>query len=143
MKVKDVEFLAEQIEDFGESWKADHEEAMQCRDLEKALGGGIGLFHCIRLADQVWSEQVQDGKIEFDAKIAKMLRNYYEFWLAPVDRILSAVQKFEANYEVEGAEEFRRCIRHARRVIHIPLSEIVSTEKATPLTEEDWGGVSA
>jgi hypothetical protein len=143
----DVTFLIDELGDQKESWKIDHDELKGCWELEDLLRRGIGWFHLIRMADDSWSKKVQRGSVEFDAKIARRLHGWYRWWLLPCDRVLAELEKHELKYKVEGAEQFRDCIRLANRSASIDvehLIESVSQEKAgraVPLTEGLWDAI--
>lgn len=141
-----TEFFAEQIEDQREAWKADHEEAMECRDLEDLIRRGLGLFHVVRLADESWSRKVQSGAAKFNPKFARDINSAYKWWLEPCDEVLAEIQRVERSFPVEGAGEFLRCYRLAKNLASIDADELVESMaqiergEAEELTEEDWGG---
>jgi hypothetical protein len=143
-----VGFLVGQVEEEGkEAWKKDHDEAMECQDLEDMLGLGIALYHMIRRGDEAWSKKVQAGTVAFDADRAKTIHGAYEWWMIPCDTLLATVQKMEVAFQVEHAEEFRRCVRRVRHLLDIGVNELIesfaqaSRGELEPLTAEVWGGL--
>jgi hypothetical protein len=141
-----TEFFAEHLEDQREAWKADHDKAMECRDLEDLIRRGLGLFHIIRLADESWSRKVQAGTQKFNADAARGINAAYKWWLEPCDDVLKAIRQMELSLPVEGAGEFLRCYRLAKNLAGIAVDDLIeSVEQVTrgeavELTEEDWGG---
>lgn len=109
------QFISTYIEGGREQWKADHDEAMACRELEAKLQTGLGYFWAIRLADMNWSRQVQTGHVGFDLATAREIYDLYRWWLEPCDGVLNNLDETGRDFNVEHAEEFRGCVREARR----------------------------
>jgi hypothetical protein len=84
----DLEFFVDGIEDAQESWKAGHEDATECRNIEDTVRRGIGYFYMIRFAVESWSKKVQRGAIQFDPAQALAIRQRYQSWLKPCDQVL-------------------------------------------------------
>ena len=136
-------FIAQQIKDAAEQWGVDYEEAMACRALEDRLETGVGYFHVIRLADRHWSKQVQEGKVKFDVEQARELHSLYKWWLEPCDNILDHLDRLGRDYDVDHGEEFRECVRTARRYALIDVeatAEGLAEIAAGQVSEFDMGG---
>jgi hypothetical protein len=143
----DVSFFVGELEDQKSEWKlmADHEAAMECRDLEDKLRRGIGLFSMIRLSDESWSKKVQDGSAKFSPPIALSINAAYKWWLTPCEEILSQVEKTQRQFKVDNAEHFGDCVRLAKKLAAIDVEGVIeSIEQAQKgqtelLTDEVWG----
>lgn len=91
-----------------ESWKADHEDAMACCELEDALSVGIALYHVISKADERWRLRLIDGRETYSKDADDRIAQAYSWWLKPCDRVEAQIKYFQLNgYEVVGAAEFR------------------------------------
>jgi hypothetical protein len=120
------DFVIGEFEEQKEAWKADHDEAMACYDLEETIRRGIALFGMIRLADESWSKKVQSGSAKFDADRLRTIKNQYEWWLAPCSGILETLAKAEASFsQVENAAYFRGCVTLARKLVFVDVEGLI------------------
>ena len=81
MKESRFHSVRKQLEAYGESWKKDHEEAMQCRDLEDFLAVGVSVYQLIKNREQSWHNLVFEGQIEYDAEEEQELAALHEGWM--------------------------------------------------------------
>jgi hypothetical protein len=145
----DIDILDELREE-REAWRADHDDAMACYDVEDMILRGVALFFGIRRADESWTKKVQAGTVKFDPQRATAIHRQYEWWLAPCDDVLVALEKAERSFrEVSNAEVFRQCVNLARRLVLIDVNgliesaEQVARGEVEPITEADLGGDKA
>lgn len=122
-----IEFLVEQLRNEQDAWQKDHEAAMGCRDVEDVVRRGNALFFLIRMADETWSRKVQCGAENLDPVKVREIHKSYEWWIAPAAEVLKAIQKAEEQYEVEGAQEFRRCLRRAKRILEVNVDDLIGS----------------
>ena len=146
MMANDINILGE-LKDEREAWKTDHDAAMACYDVEDMILRGLALFFGIRRADESWTKKVQAGTLQFDPKRAQSIHQEYEWWLAPCDDVLAALNKAERSFkQVENAEVFRRCVNLARRLVLIDVDGLIESHEqivrgeVEAITEEDLGG---
>lgn len=92
-----------------ESWKADHEQAMRCLELEVVLQMGCSLYEQLRTADESWRIRMARGEVEYDATVDAAFDKLFDIWLSPGALVLEEIAELEAAaYEVEHADTFRR-----------------------------------
>lgn len=143
----EVDFFVEELAGEREAWKSDHDAAMDCRDLEDLVRRGLGFYYMIRISDESWSRKVQSGQVGFDPDRARKIHAAYKWWLEPCADLIAAIQEVEASYTVDGAEEFRKCVRRARMIVRLDVESLVESMKqlqdgdVQPLTEEVWGAL--
>jgi hypothetical protein len=124
-----ADILAEQFEREAESWKPDHDAVMACYALGDYIQLGLRHFRSIRDEDEAWSRKVQTGAIPFDAKIARYLRDRYDWWIKPCDGVLKCIQTFERDLDliVENGDEFRKARALVRGILATPIDEVISS----------------
>jgi hypothetical protein len=119
-------------ETHSEAWKPAHRSAMRCRDLEARLAFGVFTFGQIGRADEEWRREVYAGKLPFSEEVETTIGDAYRSWARVCDSYLQAIAKLEAEgYEVEHAEEFRRCAREVRGILTNDEDFFASDELAT------------
>jgi len=123
-----------------EAWKADHDRAMSCLDLEALLGFGLHIYRSIRKADDAWSEAVRRLSAPLRLEEAEQLSRWYTWWIKPCEALLSEIREFQSEgYEVKEAAEFREACLHVRSVLSIPLDRILGaandTSAGKPMSE--------
>jgi hypothetical protein len=100
---------------FAESWKADHEQAMQCRDFEDFLTEAVSLFQLIDSLVRRRREAVFRGREEANSQLDEEEKALYYHWLATVEADLARLDSLEKTYgHVEGAERLRDSREKAR-----------------------------
>ena len=126
MTTNEIRFLKSQTES-EELWKADHDSAMRCTALEEKIKAGLSFFGLINGLDALWSRRVQAGRYKFDAKIARDLYAFYQWWLAPCEHVFEAIATMEKEgYQVTGAVELRKAFSTARQILRTNIDEVIS-----------------
>lgn len=93
-----------------EPWQPDHTAAMECRDLEDALGLGNAIFQAISEARRRHADQ--------DIEEREAAEDLYRWWIKPCARRLSQIAKLEEqDFTVEGAADFRRNCQEAKSIL--------------------------
>jgi hypothetical protein len=140
----------DELNDEREAWKADHDAAMLCFDLEDTVLRGVTLFYMVRRADESWTKKVQAGSVAFDIAKAREIHEKYKWWLAPCDNVLDALTRAERSIRtIDNAEVFRQCVRYARRAVLINIEGLaeaaaqIARGEVEPITEADLGGDKA
>lgn len=95
-------------------WKADHDQAVECVDLdfELLLQHGISVYEAINDIDENWRARVLSGEIEYLQEDEDFLTKLYHLWLQSGEGALSDLEGFEVGgYDVKYSDDFRRaCI---------------------------------
>jgi hypothetical protein len=100
------------------SWKADHDAAMKCRDLESDVVMGVALLLAIDVIDMNWRTEVFGGKADHDAAEEQAIETMYREWSRLSSPVLSRIEQMEAEgYQVKWSDQFRRTHRDARGVV--------------------------
>jgi hypothetical protein len=95
-----------------EGWKAAHTEAMVCRDIEEGIRIGLAILTNIRRRCETAMAEIENGRAEFSWEGSRDFSELYRWWLERSNLLLAAVMACEAaNYQVEGAGDFRREIQ--------------------------------
>src|SRR5689334_15739172 len=116
----------EQLGEDLESWKSAHIEAMACCDFEDLLRKHLRGLQWIRLVDDGWSRRVESGEAPFDPDRAKLIREMYEVWYEPCDRMLAHLGRWEKDYpDLRGGSEFRAARHLVRSILRAPLEMLV------------------
>lgn len=125
-QLKLYEVQAEQAE----SWKNDHDRAMDCLELDGLVGFGLHLYDWLCRTDNILSRSVLEQKMQFSDQAAKKLAEWYAWWLEPCDSVLKEIDKFEAEgYQVHGADRFRRACQDVRAILSIPVERVLAVSK--------------
>jgi hypothetical protein len=113
-------------EEQAEGWKADHNSAIDCLNLEAVLGFGLHIYRCIQMADELWSDTVRSGTLPLRREDADRLAKWYSWWIKPCDALVAEIREFEAQgYKVKDAAPFREACLHVRSALSIPLDRIL------------------
>lgn len=100
----------------GEGWRADHFEAMACRELEELLSIGLGLFETIESSARRMQDEIARRHREYDEAEAQKVADEWAMWLEPCDAVEAAMRFYSSRgYTVEGADRFRACVDRVRR----------------------------
>jgi hypothetical protein len=93
-----------------EQWKQDHDEAMECRDLEETLRLGNCLY---RTVQEIAESRRQTA---LDPNDFQEIEEYYKWWIKPCAFLLGRIDKFDRSFDggVEGAVEFRENCKQAK-----------------------------
>jgi len=138
----DARFLREQSELYTkhseavESWKAAHEEAMFCCDIEDTIALGLAILESIRRRMESWSRGVEEGLIPFSWEHAREIAGQYKWWLSRSTALLRALETCEkASYVVEGSDRFRKACRE----VSLMSLEMDSVKRSLKALEEGRG----
>src|SRR4051812_45520923 len=93
---EEIGVLLDAFSDKAESWKADHAEAMRCRDLEDALVIGVALHIAISGIDINWHDAVFSGKVEYVRAEELEIENYYRDWICTAGFFASLLEQMES-----------------------------------------------
>jgi hypothetical protein len=95
-----------------ESWKADHDDAMGCRDVEEAITIWLAFLSNIRRRKSAWTIKVEKGARPYSWDDAKRFDDAFKAWLAMAEDILLEIERWERkSYRVESVKEFREAIQ--------------------------------
>ncbi len=100
---------------FEESWKADHDAAMRCRDFEAFLAVGVMVFRLIDGLHGSRRERVFRGLEEPNHQFDAAEKECYLRWLALADSMAPHIPTFAQKFgTVESAEDLQTCQAKAR-----------------------------
>ena len=101
-----------------DAWKADHNAAMKCFDLEEMLWVANGVYDAITHFDETHRGRVLSGEIEFDPDHSGLIRQAYAWWLGPCDVFQAAINKYRGRFgNVTNSEEFLSRCREAKGIL--------------------------
>jgi len=101
-----------------ESWKFDHDVAMDHLDMEETIAWGNRLFQGLSESEAIWHAHVLEGKIDFAQTEVDEIKANYRAWLVASEGLLHLVKKLEAcGREVSGAADFRANCAKARALL--------------------------
>jgi hypothetical protein len=113
--------LAEQIlaaSDEAEPWKADHDAAMRCFEMEKVIAGGNRAYDLISDFVAAWQDYVARGELPFVEEEDRRYGDFYRIWVETTERKLGEIEKLTgAGYEVKGADKLRAYLEEARSIL--------------------------
>jgi hypothetical protein len=119
-----------------EAWKPAHRSAMRCGALERRLALGVFTFQQISQVDEDWRREVFAGRLPFSEQVETAITEAYRVWGTACAAFLQAIDDLEAEgYEVEGADEFRRCCREVRGILTSD-KDFFSAPELTALRDE-------
>lgn len=108
--------VRKQLKAYGESWKKNHLEAIQGRELEDFLAVGVCMYHLIKNREQSWAARVYDGEIEYDPEEEQELATLYRGWMETANETLDVLTAFERkSFRVAGSDTFRHCCEDVQR----------------------------
>ncbi len=100
---------------FEASWKADHDQAMQCRDFEESLAEAVKVFQLVGELIRLRRESVYRALTVPNPKLDHEEKQLCMDWLGLIEEKWPRLEAHEKTYGVvEGAEEFRKCRDQAR-----------------------------
>ena len=104
--------MYQEISEQAETWKADHREAMHCRDIEEAIEIGLAILNNIRRRGEHWAREVEEGRVLFSWDGSQEVAELYRWWQSRSANLLQAIEACEReHYQVEGADRFRDALR--------------------------------
>jgi hypothetical protein len=118
-----------QLEAYEESWKREHDEAMECQDWEDALAVGLAIYHMLWSRQDAWRDQVFRGVVPYSEEDDRDHQARLTQWLATTKEALSNVlPELEKRFgKVEGAAELRRCAETIEAVLSAWVPPRLST----------------
>jgi hypothetical protein len=113
-----------------ESWQADHQAAMECRDVEDRLAEAIRVFDLVYDLVLRRRQCVYRGLAESNPTLDGEEKKLFGDWVALADQLNLQLTKFESNFgTVQGADEIRTCLEKA----HAFLARWVPAAAATAI----------
>jgi hypothetical protein len=108
-----------QLEAYEESWKKDHDEAMDCRDWEDAVAVGINIFRMLREREQTWRDQVFRGALAFSEGDNRDHQERFANWIATTKEFFTEnLPILEKQFgAIQGVSELRRCEESAESTL--------------------------
>jgi hypothetical protein len=98
-----------QLEAYEESWKQDHEAAMECWMLEDLVLTGLAVFNLLQRSEQAWRDRVFRGALEFDQETNEKCRQSWDGWLKVTRSILAKAAEMETIFgAIGGVSDLRR-----------------------------------
>ena len=99
----------EQLERYrDESWKLDHDRAMECHAFEDWLEYGLALLGLIRRIDQRYRDRLRSGEATISHEFVESIQHLYETWYSPCGKLLEMLAQFEREgFAIANAQEFR------------------------------------
>ena len=135
------------LETLEESWRAEHEAAMDCRDFEEGLAEAVKVFSLVDALIRLRRESVFRGVEEANAELDHDEKKLYEDWLTLTEERLTQLVELETAFgAAEGADVFRACRERAKAFLAnwapaVPATAIGS--RVTELSEEDAEAIHA
>jgi len=100
---------------FQESWKADHEAAMECRTFEELLGEAVRIFDLVYVNILTRREVVYRGLMEPHPLLDEEEKRLFQDWLALVLADVPQLDSLEASFgSVENGNDLRDRIARAQ-----------------------------
>jgi hypothetical protein len=129
------------LEVFEESWKADHDDAMRCRDFEEIAAEATKVFELVDELVRQRRECVFRGLQDPNPQLDEEEKNLYADWLRLTEEDVPHLEGLEKTYGVvEGAERLRACREKARTFLAKWAPAVPSMAvglRVHDLTEED------
>lgn len=102
-----------------EAWRRNHEEAMECQDLEEYVSYGISLLRGLQEMDEEAA-----GKTGDPATMAAF-GQLYQQWLAPTAALLSRLEDFKSRgYDVPVLHELRVACAEIKALLSIDTERL-------------------
>jgi hypothetical protein len=139
--------LAERIlttYDEAEPWKADHDAAVQCLEMEKVVALGNRAYDLLSDFVAFWQDYVARGVLPFNKKDDRRHGDAYRTWVETSMRKLGEIEKLTRDgHEIKGADELRAHLEEARSILESraledqmrPIEEILHLAKGNPRPE--------
>lgn len=128
------------LEVFEESWKTDHDQAMQCRDFEDMLAEAVMVFQLVDEMVHRRRRAVFHAFWEPNPQLDEEEKQLYTTWLKLMEQDLPKLAELEKTFTVEGADRFRACVESARTFLAKWAPAVPSMAvglRVHDLTEED------
>jgi hypothetical protein len=127
-----------------EPWKANHDAAIRCFEVEDRIALGILAYQVVTYVDAAWQERVAEGKLRFEEENDRRIGKLYRTWVEISERNLAAVEELiRDGFEVKGADEFLARLEEARSLLESrdlesemrPIEKIQTLERGNPRPE--------
>jgi hypothetical protein len=132
-----INALRSQLESYEKAaWQIDHQQAMECRDLEDWLDYAMSVLDVIRKSENRYREHLADGKIPFRKEDVEAIDELYRMWHAPCAHLLDEIERVERRgYQVDNAGNFRTACESS----HVPGFDTQTLNRARQ-SLQDTGG---
>jgi hypothetical protein len=95
-----------------EAWKAAHDEAMQCREIEDAIQLGLIILANISRHNNQWARDIENSLSEFSWDTAARFAVMYRWWREKSESLIKGIAACEkAGFLVSGSADFREACR--------------------------------
>ena len=127
-----------------EPWRADHDTAMQCFEMEEILAVGNMAYDLVSFIDAAWQDRVARGKVLFTEEDDRQIGELYRKWIEVSERKVGDIGRLaHEGYEVHGADTFLTHLEEARAILesraledHMrPVEDILPLAKGNPRPE--------
>jgi hypothetical protein len=116
-------------EEEAESWKSDHDRAMDCIDIQEVLSLGLYVFSRIRNIENQWTESLRDRGAVPRKEDAERLSHWFRLWLKVCDELIQDIKSLaQDGYQVESAREFGEACLYARSAVSFNLDRLYSAK---------------
>lgn len=102
-----------------EGWKADHDRAMVCFQMEDLLRFGLTQYQSLVAFDESWTAQVFREECPFDKGIQAWFVKIFSDWLKTSELVAMAFEKIRVDYRARGFsmelwDQFSGALRECR-----------------------------
>jgi hypothetical protein len=125
-------------------WKADHDAAMRCFEVEEFLAAGNLAFKLGTFIEATWQGHVAEGSLPYKEEVDREIGEFYRSWVEITERNLAKLRQLEEEgFDVKGADEFLAHLEEARCILESralesemrPVEEILPLAKGNPRPE--------
>lgn len=90
---------------------AEHQQAMECYELEDLLRVGVQLYDHFVWLDEQWRLRMARGETAYSEEVDQALTQLFDWWGQPCSQVEAHITRMEElGFQVTGADEFRaRC----------------------------------
>lgn len=119
-----------------QAWRPDHDDAMQCRDLEEWLTILVAAYDLAVQRDEDWRLGVFRKQEPYDAKVHGEINAMFEAWWAAAKKMEQNVSLLEVkSFTVEHAAALRDRLREVEQLL-TPDSKFFRDRKLVDLRDE-------
>ena len=98
-----------QLEAYEESWKQDHDGAMECWMLEDLALSGVSVFNLLQRSEKAWRDRVFRGALEFDEETDEKCTRLWNGWLNVTRNVLAKAAEMETIFgPIGGMTDLRQ-----------------------------------
>jgi hypothetical protein len=107
-----------QVEAFVDSWKHDHDLAMQCFDREEYVATGISVFDNLHRRYLRHMEEVNNGDLDYDPSEIQEFATLFSDWLEVGESLMRNVAECGRLFgPVHDTDRFRDCQEKAKKLL--------------------------